>query len=170
MRTPLDKQSFDQAVVEHLPVLMRVATRLVGTADRAEDLTQEALLRMARSWRSFRGDSQFRTWACRIMINVFRDWERRKRPEIQLAQETVDHRDPSPEQVCEGEELRRVVASAISSLPPRQREVIVLTVFEGFSAGEVARSLDIEISNVYATLSLARQRLGKALSRYVECG
>ena len=170
MRTPLDKQSLDQLVVEHLPVLMRVATRLVGTVDRAEDLTQEALLRMARSWRSFRGDSQFRTWACRIMINVFRDWERRKRPEIQLAQDTIDHRDDSPDQASEFAELRRVVASAVSSLPPRQREVIVLIVFEGFSAGEVAGALEIELSNVYATLSLARQRLGKTLSRYVECG
>jgi RNA polymerase sigma-70 factor (ECF subfamily) len=170
MGNPLDKQSLDQLVVEHLAVMMRLATRLTGSVDRAEDLTQETLLRIARSWSSFRGEADFRTWAFRIVINVLREQERRDRPELQLAVDTIGNREPTPEQACVEEELRGIVANAVSNLPPRQREVLVLVTYEGFSASEVAEVLEIELSNVYANLSLARQRLESVLSRYVESG
>ena len=47
--------------------------RLTGDPDRAEEIVGETLVRVSRSWKSFRGEARFRTWLYRIVINVFRD-------------------------------------------------------------------------------------------------
>ncbi|MGE0378430.1 MAG: RNA polymerase sigma factor, partial [Planctomycetaceae bacterium] len=70
---PIDARDLDRLVREHLPAAARFATRLTGGPDLAEDLVLEALLRVARSYRTFRGESTFRTWLFQIIINVFRD-------------------------------------------------------------------------------------------------
>jgi RNA polymerase sigma-70 factor, ECF subfamily len=72
----------DRLVTQHLPWALGFATRLTGTPDAAEEVLQEALVRVARSWKSFRKEAEFRTWLFRIVINAFRDWLARKRPEL----------------------------------------------------------------------------------------
>ena len=65
--------SLDQLVLEHLPSALRFATRLTGDPHAAEELVQEALVRVVRRFATFRGEATFRTWLFRIVINVFRD-------------------------------------------------------------------------------------------------
>ena len=68
------------------------------------------------------------------------------------------------------DELARLIAQRVSQLPPRQREVLVLTSYEGFTTAEVAETLGIQESNVYATLHVARQRLKRELDVYLRDG
>ena len=72
-----------------------------------------------------------------------------------------------PQGAAETAELEQLIALEVSRLPPRQREVLVLTAYEGLTAEQVAQVLDIRESNVYATLSLARSRLKVRLARYL---
>ncbi len=65
------------------------------------------------------------------------------------------------------EELRRYIAQRVSALPPRQREVLILLVYEGLSAEEVGELLDMRVANVYATLYQARQRLRIELAPFM---
>ena len=65
------------------------------------------------------------------------------------------------------EELGRHIAQRVSALPPRQREVMILMTYEGLSANEAARVLDIQVANVYATLYEARQRLRAELAPFL---
>jgi RNA polymerase sigma-70 factor (ECF subfamily) len=163
----VDSSSLDRLVLAHLPAALRFATRLVGDPDTAEDLVQEALVRVVRSWSGFRGEAAFRTWLFRIVINVFRDSLRRSsRADESLpgADDVVDARLDDPAQAAATAELGQRVAHEVSRLPPRQREVLVLSAYEGLSTAEIAAVLEISEANVHSTLFAARARLKTRLA------
>jgi RNA polymerase sigma-70 factor (ECF subfamily) len=163
--------SLDRLVLDHLPAALRFATRLTGDPDRAEDLVQEALLRVVRRWTTFRGEAAFRTWFFRIVINVFRDRLRASPTEgIPIDEnqtDLIDRTETGPPQTAMAAELAQLIAKEVSRLPSRQREVLVLIVFEGLSAREVAVIVGISEANVHSTLSAARTRLKTRLAPYL---
>jgi RNA polymerase sigma-70 factor (ECF subfamily) len=163
-----EERELDRLVSEHLPAALRFATRLTGDFDRAEDVLQESLVRVARSWKNFRQEAQFRTWLFRIVINVFRSRsaDGANRPTT-LPEGLVDRRAADPARGVQDRELAELIAERVSALPERQREVMVLTSFEGFNIKEVAELLDITEANVYSTLAVARARLSKELAPYL---
>ena len=166
-----DTSDLDRLVLDHLPAALRFAVRLTGDPDAAEDLVQEALVRVAERWTTFRGDATFRTWLFRILINVFRDQLRRRpRARASLDEETTnvpDAKTIEPPDAALASELGALVAQEVSRLPPRQREVLVLIAFEGLSISETAAVADISEQNVHATLSAARARLKQRLAPYL---
>jgi RNA polymerase sigma-70 factor, ECF subfamily len=162
-----DQLELDRLVSEHLPAALRFATRLTGDVDAAEDVLQEALVRVARSWKTFRREAQFQTWLFRIVINTFRNRlaAARDRP-LPLPQEVVDAHSGDPVIGAQDRELSELIAARISALPAKQREVMVLISFESFSVKETASMLDITEANVHATLGVARARLTRELAPY----
>jgi RNA polymerase sigma-70 factor, ECF subfamily len=157
---PIEAEDLDRLIREHLPAAVRFATRLTGQTETAEDIVQEALLHVARKYRSFRGESSFRTWLFRIIVNVFRDRPRRHKEQPYEDSEVPD----TTASRLSAEELSHLIARHVSRLPPRQREVIVLTVYEELSIAETAKLLDMTEQNVHATLHIARRRLKEQLS------
>jgi RNA polymerase sigma-70 factor (ECF subfamily) len=143
---------------------LRLAVRLTGDAADAEDVVQDALVRVARSWKSFRGDAQFRTWLFRIVVNAFRDWAAPRPVPERLEADPPDRRAGDPCSEAAAAELGRRIAERVSALPPRQREVLVLVSYEGLSPREVAEVLGITEANVHATLHVARKRLRRELA------
>lgn len=154
-----DKRDLDRLVSRHLPEALQFATRLTGDPDRAEEVVAEALVRVSRSWESFRGEARFRTWLYRIVINVFRDEHAARARTEPLDHDVPDPRSPEPSSEAWASELGQLVADRVSALPPRQREVLVLIAYEGLSPAEVAQVLGISAANVHATLHVARGRL-----------
>jgi RNA polymerase sigma-70 factor (ECF subfamily) len=161
MSLGIERQTFDRLVLEHLPSAQRFAIRLTGDPHAAEDLMQDALLKAHRNWESFRGESRFTTWLFRIIINCFRDKVARHAPSEQLgdSDELQDARTPQPAQSMQTRELQELIAHEVSTLPPRQREVLVLISYEQLSIPDVALVLNITQQNVRTTLHLARERL-----------
>ena len=162
-----DRATFDRLVLELLPDTLRFAIRLTGDPDSAEDVVQDALARAARSWRTFRRDAQFRTWLFRIVINVFRDRLAARPANEELPEALADPRQIDACELAMAAELGEIVARAVSSLPPRQREVLVLITYEGIAPGEAAKLLGITVANVHATLHAARERLKRVLAPYM---
>jgi len=161
------QNELDRLVTEHLSSAMRFATRLTGNVDAAEEVVQESLVRVARGWKAFRHEAEFRTWLFRIVINVFRDRVAAVRPERgALPSEIADIRGSDPAAEAQQIELGELIAARVSGLPPRQREVLVLTAYERLPAREVATVLAITEANVHATLAVARERLRKELAPY----
>jgi RNA polymerase sigma-70 factor (ECF subfamily) len=159
----LGQETLDELVSEHLISLRRLATRLTGNVEFAEDVTQEALLRMVRGWKGFRRQSTFKTWATSILLNVFHDWLAKQHESLPL-HDVSDLRQADPISCAMAEELGRHIAKRVSALPVRQREVLILMVYEGMSAEEAGELLDMRVANVYVTLSQARQRLRAELA------
>jgi RNA polymerase sigma-70 factor (ECF subfamily) len=162
-----DSSALDRLVREHLPAALRFAVRLTGDLDAAEEVVQEALLRVARGWQGFRGESQFRTWLFRIVINTFRDRCRVQHVADELPNDLLDDRATDPASGLLADELAERIARLVSALPPRQREVLVLSVYEGLATQEVAELLGTTAGNVRTNLHLARQRLRRQLAEYL---
>ncbi len=165
MARPIDRRDVDRLVVEHLPAALRLATRLAGNPDAAEEVVQEALCRVLRQWRTFRGESSFKTWMLQIVVNAEHD--RRRRPSV-VRQGDEDPEEPvaatpAPSETAAASELHAELRAAVDRLPPRQREVALLAWGEGLAAPEVARILNTTEANVYTNLHLARKQIARAI-------
>jgi RNA polymerase sigma-70 factor (ECF subfamily) len=167
MRESGQKAELERLVLEHMEDALRLATRLCGDPHQAEDLVQEALYRAARGWKSFRGESQFRTWLFRIVINAFRDSLRSLHAHVALPEDLPD-RMGNQATISEARELEGRVADSIAALPPRQKEVVILRIVEELPGAEVARILNTNEANVHATLFAARRSLKQQLAPYLD--
>ena len=157
---------FETLAKANLDSITRIATRLTGNQDLAEELVQETMLRAVRNWESFRHESEFKTWLYRILINVFRDSLRQK-PKVDFVEvDPNQHRSKvySAESKAEAQELSEIVAGLIAQLPQRQREVLVLTTYESLTNEQIAAALNINVANVHANLSTARKKLKEWLA------
>lgn len=163
MTRPIDRTAIDRLVVEYLPMALRMALRLSGDADTAEDVVQETLCRVLRQWRTYRGEASFRSWLLQILVNVDRDRRRRREHQSINDGEEAVAKSASVSDAATAAELHALVQSEIDRFPDRQREVALLSWGEGLAAGEIAAALEITEANVYATLHAARKRLAKAL-------
>lgn len=163
----VDQQTFDRLMLGHLDAALRFAIRLTGNAPAGEELVQEALVRAAAARERFRGDSSFRTWLFQIIVNVFRD-DLRSRPRRAgaMPDDVADQRTAGPPAHAAAAELAERVARGVSSLPPRQREVIVLVAYERLTTTEAAAMLGITEQNARTNLSLARTELKRQLASY----
>ena len=161
------RATFERLVEDHLPAALRLALRLTGDPDRAEEVVQEAMLKASKAWRSFRGDAEFRTWLFRIVINAFRDTIQRRPSPVPLPDDLTDERQITASDAALANELGRMIAQRVSSLPPRQREVLVLATYEGLRPKRIAAVLGISETNVHATLYAARARLRRQLETYL---
>lgn len=136
-----------------------LAFRLVGDRHEAEDVAQEAYLRVHRSLRAFRGEASFETWLHRIVANAaFQQLRRRGRfGDLVEEPERIIQLDPGPsaEDVPARDEIQR----ALAALPATQRAVVVLRDMYGFSAREVARQLGTTEGAVKVRLHRARRNL-----------
>ncbi len=162
----LGRETLDDLVSEHLPSLQRLATRLTGRIEFAEDVTQETLLRIVRGWKGFRRQSTFKTWATSILLNVFHNWLAKQHESLPLT-DISDLRQANPMSCAMAEELGLYIAQRVSALPLRQREVLILLAYEGLSAEEAGQLLNMQVANVYATLYQARQRLRAELAPFL---
>jgi RNA polymerase sigma-70 factor (ECF subfamily) len=157
------------------PAAYAFALRLTGAAAEAEDLSQTALMKAYRGLPGFRGDSGFRTWLFRILLNEFRSRRRARREEpLSLSEEAAldaaARAGPaalSADAPSESEILERVSAH-LSALPDRQREALTLLVHHGCTYAEIASIMNCSYDAVKMHISLARRRLREALKGFLE--
>jgi RNA polymerase sigma-70 factor (ECF subfamily) len=152
----------------HVPAMLGLARRVLGNAADAEDVAQEAMLRVwthAPRWQPL---AQFRTWLTRVVVNLCLDRKRRASwVALEAAGEIVDPAPGATEQ-AEHNERDRLVAGAIAGLPARQRTAIVLTYGDGMSNAQVAEVLDTTVSAVETLLVRAKQNLRRALDDAID--
>jgi RNA polymerase sigma-70 factor (ECF subfamily) len=163
-----DERAFRTLAGRHLPAMLGLARRILGNAADAEDVAQEAMLRVwvhAPRWQPL---ALFRTWLTRVVVNLCLDRKRRA-PWVALeaAGEIVD---PAlgPGAQAERNERERLVAAAIAELPARQRAAIVLTYGDGMSNAQAAEILDTSVSAVETLLVRGKQNLRRALRSVIE--
>jgi len=163
-----DEAAYRMLSHRHVPAMLGLARRILGSAADAEDVAQEAMLRVwthAPRWQPL---AQFRTWLTRVVVNLCLD-RKRRRPwvELEAAGEIVD---PAlgPGAQTERAERDRLVAAAIAQLPARQRTAIVLTYGDGMSNAQVAEVLATTVSAVETLLVRAKQNLRRALDSVID--
>jgi RNA polymerase sigma-70 factor (ECF subfamily) len=163
-----DEAAFRLLSRRHVPVMLGVARRILGNAADAEDVAQEAMLRVwthAPRWQPL---AQFRTWLTRVVVNLCLDRKRRAPwVELEAAGEIVDPA-AGPSGEAEIHERDQLVSQAIGQLPDRQRTAIVLTYGDGMSNAQVAEILDTTVSAVETLLVRGKQNLRRALGSLID--
>jgi RNA polymerase sigma-70 factor (ECF subfamily) len=169
-----DTESFNQLVKRWERPIFALAYRTLGREEDARDITQETFLRAFRALGGFKGDAKFSSWLYRIALNLCRDWIRKdRRAPLMPVPDGVDveqlnvERQPveSVEDLAARAELSRVVARAMESLPPEQRQAIILKEYHGLTFQEIADLMKCPLSTVktrvYQGLSTLRTKLGE---------
>jgi RNA polymerase sigma factor (sigma-70 family) len=151
-------------VARKLPRLLSLAGRMLGDGAEAEDVAQEAFLRIwkqAPKWRP--GAARFDTWLHRVALNLCYDRLRRRR-ELAFA-EPPDRPDegPGPDRGLEAQDTGRRVARALQALPDRQREAIVLCHHQELGNIEAAAVMGVSVEALESLLGRGRRALRAAL-------
>lgn len=157
--------AFGQLVLKHQDRLYNTIFHMVGHAEDARDIVQEAMIQALLKLDSFRRESRFYTWLYRIAFNVAANRRRRHRPTASLDRlrdsggvEPADRRD-GPAENLEREERRRRVRQAIARLADDYRNVLVLRDIDGCRYEAIAEILDLPLNTVRSRLHRARLQL-----------
>jgi len=146
-----------------VPSLRAFAISLCGNVDRADDLVQEALLRALANLGSFEPGTNMSAWLFTILRNLFRSEYRKRRREVEDADGCYEERLTSlPEQNSRLEMLE--FREALKSLPPEQRESLILVGASGFSYQETAQICGCAVGTIKSRVNRARSRLTEILS------
>ncbi|HEU4662316.1 MAG TPA: RNA polymerase sigma factor [Pseudolabrys sp.] len=163
-----EQTAFRELSRRHVPALLALARRIVGNAADAEDVAQEAMLRVWTNAPRWRPLASVRTWLTRVVVNLCLDRKRRAAwVELEAAGEIVDP-SPGADEDVETREFDRQIAAAVAKLPARQRAAIALTYDKGMSNAEVAEVLETSVSAVETLLVRARQNLRQALRHLID--
>lgn len=154
-----NRAAFDELVRRTHRQTYTLALRLVGDAEDARDVTQEAYLRAYRAISRFRGDSAFTTWLYRITANRAATHLRRRRRHRHdhLTEDAVVHEQVPP--FAERVDTRFELEQALRGLPPKLRAAVVLHDVYGLTHSEIASELSISESAAKVRVHRARRRL-----------
>ncbi|HWE92766.1 MAG TPA: sigma-70 family RNA polymerase sigma factor [Tepidisphaeraceae bacterium] len=161
--------AFEQVVALYQPRVSRLAFRLLGWKGDVEDVVQDVFVIALSKGKSFRGDASLWTWLTAVTLNLCRTRLRRAALLRRLTggMLRLESGEEAPaDSTAMIDETGRSVRRAVASLPPRDREVIVLYYLEERSAAEVAELLGITANTVDVRLYRARQKLKALLGEF----
>jgi RNA polymerase sigma-70 factor (ECF subfamily) len=171
-----DRVRFEEDALELSDQVYRVARRLVGSREEAEDLVQDTYARAFRAWQSYQPGTNLRAWLLRILtnLNIDRGRRRQRTPDLQPLEEsdyflynrlesTMQEENPDEERVIERLSQNSVV-DALAEVPHDFRDVIVLVDIGEFSYADAAQILDIPIGTVMSRLHRGRRILKQQLA------
>jgi RNA polymerase sigma-70 factor (ECF subfamily) len=153
-----DLHAFGQLVERHQTSAWNAAFRFLGNAADAEDIAQEAFLRVLDAAPRYRAAAKFRTFLYRILTRLCIDFSRRKVIRVSNLESVLDHR-AGPIESAVSEERSNEVRNALMSLPDRQRMAVVLRYYENLGHHEIAAALGTTAKGAERLLSRARSLL-----------
>lgn len=162
-----DLDPFRQLVLRHQQMAWRTAYRLVADYQAAEDLAQDAFLRILDAADRYRPTAAFRTYLYRIVVRLCLDYLRKRRP-VPTDNLLPADNSSSPEQRAAHAEQTQAVREAICCLPPKQRTAVVLRYYEGLSGREIAAAMETSVKAVERLLARARATLEGPLADYLK--
>ena len=162
-----DLTAFEQLVLRYQGVAWGVAYRFLGDRTEAEDVAQEAFLRLLSSAERYRPISSFRTYFYRIITHLCLDFAGKKRPRTTDLAEVPSAKPSGAETITVGDRAA-AVDRALAALPSNQRAAVVLRYYENLGYREIAESLGTSEKAVERLLSRARATLEPLLEGLLE--
>jgi RNA polymerase sigma-70 factor, ECF subfamily len=155
-----DRGAFDTLVRRHQKGIWRLVRRYIKSDADANDVTQLVFVRAFKGLVTFRGQSAVRSWLYRIAINCSLSWIRDHKYEqaTEIAEDALTENNAGPARIAGDQEGSRLRA-AIAQLPPKQKMVLELRVFDDLSFREVAELADCSENTAKVNFHYAVKRL-----------
>jgi len=156
-------------VAAKLPRILGLARRMLRDATEAEDVAQDAFVRVWRTASAWEpGRARFDTWLHTVVLNLCRDRLRKRRDVTGDTMPGTADPGPDAETGLIRAERSGAVATAIAALPERQREAILLVHYQDLSGAEAASALEISVEALESLLARGRRTLRAQLGRSQE--
>lgn len=163
-----DPRGFEGIVRRWQAPLINLAYRFVRDRERAEDMAQEAFLKIFQQLARFRGDSAFSTWMFSVALNVYRSSLRRRAlPSVPLDAIAEMASQSRPQLALEDSQREELVRRAVAGLPPRYRDALTVFYFRDMDLAETARILNVPEGTAKALLHRGRKLLHRKLGGLV---
>ncbi len=174
-----DEKAFSTLVRKFQDRVLGLAYRYLGDRDAAQDLAQEAFLRVFKARERYEPRAKFSTWLYRIVVNLCLNelrWRKgRQSVALAIATETssnlnidlADDEEQAPHEALENAELATKIQEIITTLPESQRIAILLNKYEGLSYQEVAEAMETSVMAVKSLLTRARVKIKERLLPYL---
>lgn len=157
-----DVRAFQELVCRYRCRLLNFVGRMIGDRERAEDLVQEAFIRLARNTGRIRDTDKAAAYLRSIVVNLSRDHNRRGLVSLRHRPPAVLD-EPSAEETSFKQESRREVVTALRSLPHRQRECLALRYYLELSVDDIADALGVSANSVKTHLKRGLRGLAASL-------
>lgn len=155
----------------HLDHSYRLAARILGNNNQADDIAQEAFLRLWKAAPKWQPKAQIKTWLHRVVYNLCIDRLRQENRYSEAEMEDVMDPAPDPWQRREEQQMKDRITAELQKLPPRQRIAITLVHFEECGNINAANIMNISVEALESLLSRGRRKLRELLSpRHSEIG
>lgn len=162
-------QALAELVRRHQQRALQLAFRSLHDWHLAEDVVQEAFLRVNRAAPKYKPEAQFSTWFYRIVVNLCMDElrrvQRRAKASVESLVDNVSSFD-MPEHAQVMGELKQAVHEALNQLNERERLAVILHRFEGLSHEQIAEIMEASVSAVESLLVRAYRKLRRALATF----
>jgi len=178
-----DLVAFEALIEAHQARVIGTVVKMLGDETDAEDIAQQAFIRVWNSASRYTPSAKFTTWLFTIVRNlVFNEMRRRKRHPVVPLERNADDRDERddrgfqasdaqakvPSAALIDAEMQHAIQEAIDALPEVQRTAVVLRRYQDVSYEEIAKILDLSVPAVKSVLFRARTELRARLKRYLE--
>ena len=169
-----DNAGFDALVKTYQRQVYYFCYRMLGNAEESSDAAQETFLKAYRALESFREEAQFLSWLLKIASNtcIDRSRSRARKPSValeDLGEERMEFTSeaPTPEESSLRGESDRLVREAVTKLPEKYREALVLFHFNGMSIKQISQALGRPENTIKSDLHIGREALRRKLEGVV---
>lgn len=168
-----DTHAFRTLVEKHQSFVYGVAYRIVASVADAEDITQEAFIRLWKNLSRYRPEIKLTTWLYKIVTNLCLDFLKSAYNKHARRMDKLEHytgipHEVAPDQSVLDEEFRTAVEKLTNDLTPKQKTVFVLRDIEEFPTQEICEILSMSSGTVKSNLYYARKKIGEMLSVFYQ--
>jgi len=161
-----DQTAYGMLVNRHLSLNLGYATKLLGNAAEAEEVMQEAFIRVwkhASKWDPAR-KTKFTTWFYRVVTNLCYDVGRKRKPQVSVdVLENIPSDDAGADNVIAVNQRSELIKKALESLPHRQSTAVMLCYFQGLSNKQAAEVMEVSLNALESYLVRGRRKLAEIL-------
>lgn len=164
--------AFELIVLRYEDAIFNFTYHFLADYHRAQDISQEAFLRVLRNVDRYKSRNSFKTWLYRIAVNLckneLRNRSQRKTlslndPDLDI-ESLMESRYTAPDEAYEKAEMKKLIKNALQTLPEDQRMAMVLREYQDLSYGEIAAALSCSLGAVKSKIHRARQNLRNILA------
>jgi len=162
-----DVAAFEALVERHQREVYGLAYRFAGNHEDAHDISQEALIRVYRGIGGFRGEASFKTWLYRIVMNLGLNHASKARrttqQSVELDETLHPAENPDPVEAMAARATQARVDAAVRKLPPKQRQTVMLKIYQELRFQDIARVMGCSVGTAKANYFHAVNNLKREL-------